>query len=110
MDTKQIVNVEITRIVADDSQHRKSFPEDELQSLAESITAQGLIEPIIVRQAADEGFVIIAGERRFRAHQIAGLTHIPAIVREMDGKQAHVVQIIENTRRTDINPKEEAEG
>lgn len=90
-------------------QPRKAFDEAKLQELAESIKSQGLIQPILVRKNGD-GYKLIAGERRWRAAQMAGLREIPAIVREASDAEAFELALVENLQRTDLNPIEEAEG
>ena len=88
-------------------QPRRQFDESLLQELADSIKAQGLIQPILVRER-DGGYELIAGERRWRAAQMAGLHEIPAIVREMEDGTVAAVSLIENIQRKDLNPLEEA--
>lgn len=89
-------------------QPRTAFDADLLQELADSITAQGLIQPIVVRLIGDQRYEIIAGERRWRAAQLAGLASIPAVVREVDDEAAIAMALIENIQREDLNPVEEA--
>ncbi|MDQ3617182.1 MAG: ParB/RepB/Spo0J family partition protein [Pseudomonadota bacterium] len=92
-------------------QPRKYWDEDKLAELAESIKAQGVIQPIVVRQVAGHGgktYEIIAGERRWRATKLAGLTEIPAVVREVDDRTVVAMALIENIQREDLNPLEEA--
>ncbi|WP_159586931.1 ParB/RepB/Spo0J family partition protein [Chelativorans xinjiangense] len=90
---------------------RRSFAEDELGDLAQSIREHGIVQPVVVRPAAADGrFEIIAGERRWRAAQRAGLTEVPVIVRDVDDKVALELAIIENVQRSDLNPIEEARG
>ncbi|MDR1826989.1 MAG: ParB/RepB/Spo0J family partition protein [Methylobacteriaceae bacterium] len=91
---------------------RKHFDSDELQQLAESIRERGIIQPIVARAVADvpDTFEIIAGERRWRAAQIAGLEEVPVLVVEADDKTALEFAIIENVQRTDLNPIDEATG
>jgi len=88
-------------------QPRRHFDQELLQELADSITAQGLIQPILVRAYAGK-FELIAGERRWRAAQLAGITDIPAIVRDLDDQSVAAVSLIENIQRADLNPLEEA--
>ena len=92
------------------TQPRKAFDQDALASLADSIAAHGVLQPILVRQVAPERYAIIAGERRWRAAKLAGLSEIPALVVEMDERTAAEVALIENIQREDLNPIEEAEG
>ncbi len=91
-------------------QPRQDINPEKLQELADSIKAQGIIQPIIVRQLAYEKYEIIAGERRWRAAQLAGLTQVPIVVKEMDDRSAMAVALIENIQREDLNPLEEAEA
>ena len=88
-------------------QPRRLFDQSLLQELADSIQAQGMIQPIIVRPFAD-GYELVAGERRWRASQLAGIDRIPAIVRSMEDKSVAAVSVIENIQRKDLNPLEEA--
>ena len=90
-------------------QPRKDFPEESLQELAASIKEQGIVQPLIVRKNGG-GFELIAGERRWRAAQIAGLTEIPIIVREADDRAVLELALIENLQRENLNPIEEAQG
>lgn len=90
-------------------QPRKHFDEDALRSLADSIRAQGLIAPVVLRRRSGE-YELIAGERRWRAAQLAGLQQIPAIVRDIDDHQAAALALIENLQREDLDPIEQAEA
>jgi len=89
-------------------QPRREFDPDSLRELADSIAAQGVIQPIVVRPIAGERFEIIAGERRWRAAQQAGLSEIPVVVRDVDEQTALAIALIENIQRDDLNPLEEA--
>jgi len=89
-------------------QPRLSIDPDALQELAESIKAQGLVQPIVVRRLDDGEYELIAGERRWRASQIAGLHTIPAIVRDIPDQAAAAISLIENIQREDLNPLEES--
>lgn len=107
--------VPLQLIVRNEKQPRQHFPIEEIQTLAESIKQTGLLQPIIIRkkESADENgaiYEIVAGERRFRASKLAGLTSIPAIIRELDDKETLELGIIENVQRADLNPIEEAQA
>lgn len=91
-------------------QPRRVMTEDALNELAESIKAQGLIQPIVVRKLADQRFEIIAGERRWRASQKAGMMEVPALVKEVTEQGAAAMALIENMQREDLNCIEEALG
>ena len=84
-------------------QPRKVFHDDTLQELAQSIAEHGILQPLVVRPVADSQYEIIAGERRFRASQIAGLTKIPCVVKNYSDQQALAVALIENLQRSDLN-------
>ena len=89
---------------------RRYFDESELQDLASSIRQHGIVQPVVVRTIGDNRFEIIAGERRWRAAQLAGLTDIPVIIRDVDDRTALEIAIVENVQRSDLNPLEEAMG
>ena len=89
-------------------QPRKYFDKDALEELAASIVENGLLQPILVREYGEGRYQIIAGERRFRASKLAGLTEIPAIVLDRDNKSVAQIALIENIQREDLNPIEEA--
>jgi ParB family chromosome partitioning protein len=89
---------------------RRSFAEEELSDLAQSIREHGVVQPVVVRTATGGRYEIIAGERRWRAAQLAGLAEIPVIIREVDDRVALELAIIENVQRSDLNPVEEALG
>ncbi len=91
-------------------QPRQLFSEEALAELAESIRAQGVLQPILVRPASDGKYEIVAGERRWRASQLAGQRSIPALIREMSSEQALAIALIENLQREDLSPMEEALG
>ncbi len=104
-----VTEIDIDSITRGTYQPRKHFDDDALQELADSISAQGLIQPILLRKRAG-GYELIAGERRWRAAQLAGLKTIPAIIREMDDGAVAAVTLIENIQREDLNPLEEAQA
>jgi len=91
-------------------QPRTHMDEASLNDLAASIKAQGIMQPILVRQIADSNYEIIAGERRWRAAQLAGLTHVPVLVRSVPDNAALAMALIENIQRENLNPLEEAVG
>jgi ParB family chromosome partitioning protein len=104
--------VPIDRIRPNPNQPRRDFDEKELQELADSIREKGVIQPLILRPhpADPGGFEIVAGERRWRAAQAAGVHDLPAVVRDLDDTEVLELAIIENIQRTDLNPIEEAQG
>jgi ParB family transcriptional regulator, chromosome partitioning protein len=104
-----VLRLPLERIARDSAQPRKAFDADALRELADSIQAQGVIQPVLVRRDG-VGYRLIAGERRWRAAQLAGLRDIPAIVREATESEAFALALVENLQRTDLNPIEEAEG
>jgi len=106
-ETTAVQHCSIDRLSRGDYQPRSQFDEVALQELAESIRAQGMIQPIVVRQRG-EGYEILAGERRWRAAQQAGLTDVPIIVREMDDQSALALALIENIQREDLGVLEQA--
>jgi len=104
-----IIRLPIERIARDPTQPRKTFDEGRLRELAESIRTQGVIQPILVRREGAD-YRLIAGERRWRAAQLAGLHEVPAVVRDVTPAEAFELALVENLQRTDLNPLEEAEG
>ena len=91
-------------------QPRRIVEESSLEELAHSVQARGIVQPIVVRPTESGGFEIVAGERRWRAAQMAGLDEVPAIVRECSDREAAAIALIENIQREDLNPIEEAQG
>jgi ParB family chromosome partitioning protein len=89
-------------------QPRRHFDEDRLRELADSIVAQGMVQPIVVRPIGDRRYEIVAGERRWRAAQMAHLAEVPVVVRDVDDQAAMAMALIENIQRDDLNPLEEA--
>ncbi|SEL05565.1 chromosome segregation DNA-binding protein [Stigmatella aurantiaca] len=104
-----VLKLPIEAIQRDTAQPRRYFDETKLAELTESIKAQGLLQPVLVRKDG-QGYKLIAGERRWRAAQAAGLHEVPAIVREVTEGQAFELALVENLQRSDLNPMEEAEG
>ena len=91
-------------------QPRKVIDPQQLQELADSISAQGVVQPIVARTVGDDRYEIIAGERRWRAAQMAGIREIPVVLREVSNHAAAAIGLIENIQRQDLNPLEEAEA
>ena len=102
-----IQEVDINKVEPDKSQPRKTFDEDDLESLADSIKQYGVIDPLLVQDKGDY-YEIVGGERRWRASKKAGLKKVPVIVREFTDEEKVLIALIENTQRTDLNPIEEA--
>jgi ParB family chromosome partitioning protein len=102
--------LQLDQMVAGVYQPRKRMDEGALYELAESIKAQGVMQPILVRKIASGGYEIIAGERRFRAAKLAGLSEVPVLVRDVSDQNAAAMALIENMQREDLNPLEEAIG
>lgn len=100
----------VADVMPNPGQPRKTFDKEALETLADSIAKYGVLQPITVRRRADGKYLIIAGERRWRASQLAGLKDIPALVIEADDRLAAELALIENLQREDLNPIEEAEG
>ena len=107
-DIKDLTEVDIDLIRPNPNQPRKHFDEDALNELADSIKKHGLIMPIVVNEMQDGKYMIIAGERRYRASRIAGKTKIPVVVRAYDERQIKEISLIENLQREDLNPIEAA--
>lgn len=103
-----IATLDVGFISAGRYQPRQHFDQTALHELAESIKSQGLVQPIVVRMLAENHYELIAGERRWRAAKIAGLSHVPAVIRELEDQQALSLALIENIQRKDLNPLEEA--
>ena len=99
----------ISEIVRNPNQPRKTFDEDKLAELADSIRQNGVLQPILVRRK-DQKYEIVAGERRYQASKLAGLKEIPAVVREIDDDKVFQLALIENLQRSDLSPIEEAKG
>ncbi len=105
-----LLQLDIGKIVPNPHQPRKEFAADKLDELSASITARGLIQPVIVRPLGEGRFELIAGERRWRAAGQAGLTRIPAVVRHAESAEAIELALIENIQRQDLNPIETAQA
>ena len=103
-----LAEIEISNIHRSRYQPRRDIDEEGINELAASIKAQGLMQPIVLRRRAAGGFEIIAGERRWRAAQVAGLTRVAAVVKDVSDEQAIAMALIENIQREDLNPIDEA--
>ncbi len=107
---ESVQTVRVSDIEPDRTQPRKNFDIEALKNLAQSIKLNGLIQPLLVRPTPDGKYLIVAGERRWRACKMAGITEVPVFVRELTDKQAHQMMLIENLQRENLNPIEEANG
>lgn len=106
--TDTLVYLPIEFLHPSSAQPRQIFQAESLAELAASITAEGIIQPLIVRKIAGDSFEIIAGERRWRAAQLAQLAQVPVVIKELDDQSATAIALIENIQREDLNPLEEA--
>ena len=104
---ENLLTVDLDKLMAREDQPRKSFDDDSLKELANSIKADGVIQPIVVRKV-DDRYEIIAGERRFRASKLAGLEKVPVVVKNVTDRKARELALVENIQREDLNPIEEA--
>jgi len=104
----ELQNLGIEQLQPGQYQPRSIMDQDKLQELADSIEAQGIVQPIVVRQLTDQRYEIIAGERRWRAAQLARLSEVPVLVKQVDDQQTIAMALIENIQREDLNPLEEA--
>ena len=109
-EAKSAVKLKINDIEPNRAQPRKSFDEEALEELVNSISTHGVIQPLLVRPLADGGYQLIAGERRWRASRMAGLTEVPVVIREMSDSEAMELALVENLQREDLTPIEEAQG
>lgn len=107
-DKKGTILISLNEIKNDNNQPRKSFDNDKIAELTESIKTHGIIQPLILRKSDDGFYIIVAGERRWRAAKMAGLKEVPAIVMELSEKDVLEISLIENIQRQDLNPIEEA--
>ncbi|HIW74610.1 MAG TPA: ParB/RepB/Spo0J family partition protein [Firmicutes bacterium] len=104
------VSLRIAEIEPNRAQPRKQFDEEALAELSASIAQHGVLQPLLVRPLSDGHYQLVAGERRWRAARMAGLTEVPVVVREMTDREAAELALIENLQREDLNPMEEAQG
>lgn len=100
--------ISINKIKSDSEQPRKTFDSEKIAELTESIKAHGIIQPLILRKETEDTYVIVAGERRWRAAKLAGLKEVPAMIMELSDKDVLEISLIENIQRQDLNPIEEA--
>lgn len=108
--SNEAVTLRISEIEPNREQPRKEFDEQALAELSSSIMQFGVLQPILVRPLIDGGYQIVAGERRYRASRMAGLTEIPAVIRELSDNETMELALIENLQREDLSPIEEAKG
>ncbi len=108
--TEGSVSVKISEIEPNRDQPRKEFDSETLSELADSISQHGVLQPLLLRPLLTGGYRIVAGERRWRAARMAGLTEVPAVVREMSDTEEMLFALIENLQREDLTPLEEARG
>ena len=102
--------LDLNEIVPNRDQPRKTFDEASIEELAQSIKQHGVLQPLLVRPIPSGGYQLVAGERRWRACRIAGLTKVPVVIKELTDTETMEIAIIENLQREDLNPIEEAEG
>ena len=107
---EEFKHIRISDIQKNPYQPRKEFSEEKIKELAQSIKENGLIQPIIVRQSPVIGYEILAGERRYRASIVAGLSEVPVIIKKLSDQDMMIHSIIENLQREDLNPIEEAKA
>lgn len=104
------VHLPVSHIRAAENQPRTHFDDERITALADSIKTDGILQPIVVRRVGQATFIIIAGERRYRASRRAGLTEVPVIIKDVGESEAYELALIENVQREDLNPIEEAEA
>ena len=109
-ESASVSSLSIGEIEPNRGQPRQNFDEEALNELASSIAEHGVLQPLIVRPTPDGGYQLVAGERRWRAARIAGLTEVPVIVKTLTDSEVSVIALIENLQRENLNPMEEAEG
>lgn len=105
---KEIINIDIDKIYPNEVQPRKQFDEEKIKVLSDSINNYGVLQPIVVKMDENDKYMIIAGERRFRASKLANKSQIPAIIKDIDMKDIMEIALIENLQREDLNSIEEA--
>ena len=104
------VRLKLTEIVPNREQPRKNFDDEKLTELAQSIARHGVLQPLLVRPMPDGSYRLVAGERRWRAARIAGISEVPVVIKEMSDEEAAVFALVENLQRADLDPVEEAQG
>ena len=109
-DEKGVVTLRLSEIEPNRNQPRINFDEDSLAELADSIEKHGLIQPIVVRPTSSGVYQIVAGERRWRASRMAGLSEVPVVIKELNDQKYYEIALIENLQREDLNAVEEAQG
>tara|TARA_B110000444_G_scaffold259833_1_gene304804 strand:+ start:2859 stop:3749 length:891 start_codon:yes stop_codon:yes gene_type:complete len=109
-ETNSLIELPIEQLQRGAYQPRRNFTQDALQSLADSIKAQGILQPIVARSLSSGGFEILSGERRWRAAQLAQLATVPVVIKEVSDEAAIAIGLIENIQREDLNPVEEGLG
>ena len=109
-ETNSLLELPIEQLQRGAYQPRRNFTQDALQSLADSIKAQGILQPIVARSLSSGGFEILSGERRWRAAQLAQLATVPVVIKEVSDEAAIAIGLIENIQREDLNPVEEGLG
>lgn len=109
-DRNAAVALKISEIEPNRAQPRKDFNDEALAELADSISQHGVLQPLLVRPIFGGGYQIVAGERRWRAARMAGISEVPAVIREMSDSEVMELALIENLQREDLNPLEEAQG
>ena len=109
-DGARTITLPIEEIVPNRDQPRKQFDDEALADLSASIAQHGVLQPLLVRPMPDGSYQLVAGERRWRASRMAGLTEVPVVVRDMNEQEAAELALIENLQREDLNPMEEALG
>ncbi|MFM1581258.1 ParB/RepB/Spo0J family partition protein [Helcococcus bovis] len=108
-DFEKIQKIDINKIEVSESNPRKNFDDEAINSLADSIKLYGILQPLVLIKNVDQ-YKIVAGERRFRAAKIAGLETVPAVIRELNDKDKDMISMVENIQREDLNPYEEAQA
>ncbi len=105
-----LLECNVDKIVPNPYQPRRSFPENEMVELADSVKVQGILQPLLVRESSSDGYELIAGERRLRAAKMAGLFKVPIIIKNIGDAELLELSIVENIQRQNLNPMEEAEA